>query len=419
MRIAERGAHCFKSAASMHTSSPSSSPSFFSPLFSPASSAAPSPLPPADHVGSLKVDLLVVGASFAGLACARAAALAGLSVMVLEKKASAGAKLHTTGIIVKDAVDSVPWLAEVPPALVRRIEGVRLYAPNMRHVDLHAPGYWFWATDAPALLDWMVGSARACGVDVRLGTLFEQALWVNGHWEVPVTQGPCITATYLVGADGPHSRVAKALGLSRNTRFLYGIEHEYQRARMAPGLLHCFIDRKLAPGYIGWALEGVGVSQIGLARRMAHNHAGALKLDPLLRKIAPVVAPGDAPPVAVRAGMIPCGGVLPVVARERALLVGDAAGMVSPVTAGGIHTALLHGQRAGEAVARFVRREAGDPATWFVRSYPGFRLKRTLRWAFDHFQSDWMFNHLLGTPQMRRVAELVYFHRKGGSSPGN
>jgi digeranylgeranylglycerophospholipid reductase len=131
------------------------------------------------------------------------------------------------------------------------------------------------------------------------------------------------------------------------------------------------------------------------------------------------VAPGDAPPVAVRAGMIPCGGVLPRVARERALLVGDAAGMVSPVTAGGIHTALLHGQRAGEAVASFVRRETADPATWFVRSYPGFRLKRALRWGFDHFQSDWMFNRLLGTPQMRRMAELVYFHRKGTALPAD
>lgn len=401
----------------MHASSASSF-SLFTPRSPRASSSPTTPCPSPAFVtdtgpACTQVDLLVIGASFAGLACARAAAKAGLSVMVLEKKTAAGAKLHTTGIIVKDAVDSVPWLADVPPALVRRIEGVRLYAPDMRHVDLHAPGYWFWATDAPALLDWMVDSTRACGVEVRLGTLFEQALWVNGRWEVPVAQGPCIRATYLVGADGPHSRVAKALGLSRNTRFLYGVEHEYQGARMAPDLLHCFIDRQLAPGYIGWALDGVGVSQIGLARRMGRHDAGALRLDPLLRKIAPVVSPGEAPPVAVRAGMIPCGGVLPVVARERALLVGDAAGMVSPVTAGGIHTALQHGERAGEAVARFVRGEADDPATWFVRGYPRFLAKRLLRWGFDHFQSDWMFNRLLGTAPMRRAAELVYFHRKG------
>jgi flavin-dependent dehydrogenase len=238
--------------------------SSFSRLDSPLSAvAAPAPPMAGGRISTAHVDLLVVGASFAGLACARAAALAGLSVMVLEKKSSAGAKLHTTGIIVKDAVDTVPWLAEVPPALVRRIDGVRLYSPDMRHVDLHAPGYWFWATDAPTLLDWMVGSARASGVDVQLGSLFEQALWLNGRWEIPLAHGPChgtcISARYIVGADGPHSRVAKALGLSRNTRFLYGVEHEYQGARMEPGFLHCFIDRQLAPGYIGWALDGVGV----------------------------------------------------------------------------------------------------------------------------------------------------------------
>ena len=89
----------------------------------------------------MTADLVVVGASFAGLACARAAAKAGLRVVLLEKKAAAGDKLHTTGIIVKDAVDSESWLRSVPPSLVRRIDGVRLYAPNLHSVDLHAPGY--------------------------------------------------------------------------------------------------------------------------------------------------------------------------------------------------------------------------------------------------------------------------------------
>ncbi len=364
----------------------------------------------------MKIDLLVVGASFAGLACARAAALAGLSVVVLEKKSDSGAKLHTTGIIVKDAVDSTPWLAEVPPALVRRIEGVRLYAPNMRHVDLHAPGYYFWATDTAALLAWMVEDVRRCGVEVRLDTLFDQAHWTGSSWQVPLAAGDALEAQFIVGADGPHSRVAKALGLSRNTEFLYGVEHEYRDALLEPDLLHCFIDRQLAPGYIGWALNGVGMSQIGIARRMTGRKGAPLRLDPLLAKISNVVSPGDEAPLAIRAGMIPCGGVLPVVARERALLVGDAAGMVSPVTAGGIRTALQHGESAGDAVARFIRGEADDPSTWFVRSYPRFRIKRALRWAFDHFQNDWVFNHLLATSTMRRAAERVYFHRKGDTS---
>lgn len=360
-------------------------------------------------------DLVVVGASFAGMACARAAALAGLKVTVLEKKVSAGEKLHTTGLIVKDAVDTVPWLAQIPAALVRRIEGVRLYAPNLRHVDLHAPGYYFLATDGPRVLDWMTDSLRAAGVDVRLQTLFTTAQRRSGIWEVPLASGETLVARYLVGADGPHSRVARALGLSANEAFLFGVEHEYRQARMAENLLHCFIDRTLAPGYIGWAFSGVGTAQLGLARRLRAPGEGAATaaLRALLGKVNGHVAPEGAP-LAVRAGMIPCGGLLRHVSLPGAMLVGDAAGMVSPVTAGGIHTALHHGGRVGECVAAHLNGKAADPAGWLVHEYPRFAAKRTLRWLFDRFQADWVFNLALGTRPMRRAAELVYFHRKGG-----
>jgi digeranylgeranylglycerophospholipid reductase len=358
-------------------------------------------------------DLLVVGASFAGLACARAAALRGLEVVLVEKKTGAGDKLHTTGLIVKDAIDSVAWLQEVPQAMVRRIEGVRLYAPDMRHVDLRAPGYYFWATDAPALLDWMVASAASAGVDVRLRTAFVEATKTSGRWTAHLADGRAQAARYLVGADGPQSRVARSLGLSRNEQFLFGVEHEYAEASMEAGLLHCFVDRRLAPGYIGWAFAGVGIAQVGLARRMPSPAATAAAIQPFLDKVSPVVrVHGE--PAAVRAGLIPCGGLLPRVACPGALLVGDAAGMVSPVTAGGIHTALKHGEQVGAAVANYLAGRADDPAGWLVAQYPKFRTKRALRWLFDHAQSDWVFNRLLGTAAMRRAAELVYFHRKGG-----
>jgi flavin-dependent dehydrogenase len=56
------------------------------------------------------VDLLIVGASFAGCACAVRAAQLGLRVRIIDKKLDAGDKLHTTGIIVRDAIDNNPFL---------------------------------------------------------------------------------------------------------------------------------------------------------------------------------------------------------------------------------------------------------------------------------------------------------------------
>jgi digeranylgeranylglycerophospholipid reductase len=383
--------------------------------FSPTRSQRSAAKPAAGRVVNdadvaMQADCVVVGASFAGLACATALARAGMRVAVLEKKADPGEKLHTTGIIVKEAVDRVRLLDGLPPQLVRRINGVRLYAPNLKHVDLSAPGYYFLATDTPNVMRWLASRAEQAGARILYQTPFQQATRIPGGFDL----GEARQTRYLVGADGPASRVADALGLGRSTQFLFGVEHEYAGVEIAePDRLHCFIDRALAPGYIGWVVAGVGVVQVGLARRVrGEPSAAAGALDRFLRKIAPIVDLREIQPSSVRAGLIPCGGLVSPVAAPRALLVGDAAGMVSPVTAGGIHTALQHGWAAGGAIAEHLYGSCADPCTWFVNSYPRFRMKRALRYLFDRFQNDRLTNLLLDTAPVRTAARVVYFHHK-------
>ena len=360
-------------------------------------------------------DCVVVGASFAGLACANTLATNGMRVTVLERKSDPGEKLHTTGIIVKDAVDQIALLDALPSELVRRVDGVRLYSPNMKWVDLSAPGYYFLATDTPNVMRWLAQQAEKAGAHIAYKTPFQNAERTRSGFDL----GELGTARFLVGADGPSSRVAKVLSLGQSRKFLFGIEHEYADAQITePDKLHCFIDRKVAPGYIGWVMAGVGEVQVGLARRLRDGQPSPnAAMSAFLDKIAPVFDFRDARPASVRAGMIPCGGVVDPVATRRALLVGDAAGMVSPVTAGGIHTALKHGLAAGHAIADCLNGKRDDPSGWFVDSYPTFRRKRLLRFLFDHFQSDTLFNLLLGTTPMRRAASLVYFHHRGVFDP--
>ena len=363
----------------------------------------------------MRVDCVVVGASFAGLACATALARAGAQVTVVERKRDVGDKLHTTGILVREAVEQSTLLERLPSALVRRVDGVRLYAPNMRSIDLSAPGYYFLTTDTPAVMRWLAKQAEEAGVQFQLGHLFRGAARSADGWHIDGVGD----ARFLVGADGPMSAVAKAIGLGRNTQFLFGVEHEYEGNRLTqPALLHCFVDRTLAPGYIGWAIAGPHVTQVGLAQRAGRAaHPATVALNAFLAKIAPVIDLGARTPIAVRAGMIPCGGLVAPVAASRALLVGDAAGMVSPVTAGGIHTALKHGQAAGAAIGDFLAGRRPDPSLWFAKSYPRFRFKRLLRFAFDRFQSDTLFNLMLRTRLVREAAGIVYFHHKGVFDP--
>ncbi len=367
-----------------------------------------------EHHARLSVkhaDCVVVGASFAGLACATALARAGMRVTVLERKVDVGEKLHTTGIIVKDAIDQVALLDGLPATLVRRIDGVRLYAPNLRYVDLAAPGYYFLATDTPGVMRWLADRAVGAGAHIQYQTAFGNAERTPSGFDL----GALGTTRFLVGADGPASRVAKALALGQNTKFLFGVEHEYLGVDIPESdKLHCFLDRRLAPGYIGWVVAGVGIVQVGLAGRLRPDRFTATEaMSAFLDKLAPILDVRRARPVAVRAGMIPCGGVVRPVAANRVMLVGDAAGMVSPVTAGGIHTALKHGFAAGQAIGDHLAGKSVDPSEGFVRSYPRFRVKRLLRFLFDHFQSDTFFDVLLSTPPMRTAASIVYFHRKG------
>jgi flavin-dependent dehydrogenase len=353
-------------------------------------------------------DLVVVGASFAGAACALAAREYGLRVCVLERKRDPGIKLHTTGIIVREAAEGT-WLSRLPPELVHRVEGVQLHAPNLRCMRLSRPGYYFLATDTPGVMRWLVGELREAGVELRLATPFQHAERDGDGWNVRDAG----LARFLVGADGAKSRVAERAGLGRVRDFLYGVEHEFDGLRLARGdALHCFLSKRFAPGYIGWALQAPTGVQLGLASRYRGTHAPTPDAAAFLRHIAPVLGiDAGRKPDAIRAGLVPCGGPIARIAADGVILTGDAAGIVSPLTAGGIHSAWKHGWAVGEAIARHLRHGGPSPELVAQQAVPRYRAKRLLRRAFDTMQMDWPFDLLIGTPPLRWAAERVYFNR--------
>ncbi len=129
-------------------------------------------------------DVVIVGAGFAGAACALAAVQYGLRVCVLERKVDPGERLHTTGIVVKEAMEQT-WLGRMPEHLVQRVANVRLYAPNLRSVLLAAPGcYYFLTTDTPNLMRWLASELHANGVDLRLQQSFTDAHRSGDGWQV-------------------------------------------------------------------------------------------------------------------------------------------------------------------------------------------------------------------------------------------
>jgi digeranylgeranylglycerophospholipid reductase len=348
-------------------------------------------------------DLVIVGASFAGLVAARTAAMRGLDVVVLEGKPDAGARVATTGILVKEAAEEI----DVPHRLTRRVHGVRLYAPSLAHIDLFSPGSFFLTTDTGSLLRWLADEALRAGARIRYGTHFAGAEREGNRFRI---DGLGLKFRYLLGADGARSTVAKCFGLGRNQSFLVGAEVEFETIdSVDPRFLHCFYDRTLAPGYLAWVAPGPRVTQVGLAASAGHR----VDLSALLARLESMFQLKRARILERRAGRIPCGGLVHPWSAPGVLLVGDAAGMISPATGGGIRLAFQFGRRAAQVIADHLLHLGPAPEMMLGRELPRLRLKRLMRATLDLGPPNLIFDAAIATPAMRWLATHIYFHRRG------
>jgi flavin-dependent dehydrogenase len=322
-------------------------------------------------------------------------------VAVLDGKPEPGARVRTTGIVVKEASDEF----DLPAQLMRKVHGVRFYAPDDRSLDLSSPGYFFQATNMPRLMRWMAEEAARAGADLMYGRKFEGGL----EYERGVVVDD-LHASFLIGADGARSRVAEHFHLGRNQDFLTGLEIDCEPLKgMDERFLHCFADSRIAPGYIAWMVPGVEATQIGLAAsKKARPDLGAL-----LKRLKAHCDIRDIRVVSRRSGLIPSGGVVRNLGSNRVMLVGDAAGMVSPVTGGGIHTALHFGRRAALLVCEYLGARGVHPVTALTKEAPRYGTKLLLRRALNLAVPNLVINAVFMTAPARALAQRLYFHARG------
>jgi flavin-dependent dehydrogenase len=115
-----------------------------------------------------------------------------------------------------------------------------------------------------------------------------------------------------------------------------------------------------------------------------------------------------------RSGVIPCGGLVTHWHDGRVLLVGDAAGMVSPLTGGGIKLAIEQGRRFGVAIAQHLAGQAPPPAPALEPGLPRFGVKTLLRAGLDLAPANPLLEWALSSALFRAFARRVYFSRGDG-----
>lgn len=347
-------------------------------------------------------DVLVVGASFAGLSFAGVAAALGLHVLVVERDAEIGGVVRTTGVLFSDVLDILDVPAHYLMNAVRRIW---VQPPNQSPIEIGTRAYRFYMADVTGMLRWMAEQAQERGAIVSSGTMFLDATReLDGYMHVRLggpsepKEGSIVHTRFLVGADGTHSVVAQRLGLERNTHFLAGAEWLVENVPLDRETFYLVMDHQIAPGYCLWLAPHGDIAALGVAgHARTFNPTTSLRMaQTLFKEVADL---SQMRVVRNKGGVIPTGGRLRRVYRDdergQALLLGDAAGLCGAATGGGIYPALISGRLAAHAVASHVLDGDRGAIKAYLRnlSQAGrlghyLRIEDWLRWVLDRMKSN-------------------------------
>jgi flavin-dependent dehydrogenase len=349
-------------------------------------------------------DVVVAGAGLAGLQIARLLAIRGLRVALLDRKRSVADAVHTTGIFVRKTWEDFALPDE---QLGRPIRRVTLYSPARRAMRLEADHDEFRVGRMGWIYLWLLEQCSRAGVIWMPGTRIQTIDDTN-----VITDRGAISTRFVIGADGALSTVARELQLDVNRELLVGVEEVLPSSGEVG--LDCYLDPRLAPGYIAWRVDDGEEVHLGLA-----GYRGEFDPADALQRFRASLGE-TRKPTERRGGLIPVGGMLRRIASDRGLLVGDAAGAVSPLTAGGLDAALRLSRYAAEVThawlttndGSFLTRYSGDAfrARFLTRTW----MRRAMR-AAQHPAAMELACALLRTPPLRAFASHIFFAR--GSFP--
>ena len=361
-------------------------------------------------------DVTIIGAGLAGLQCARLLARKGLRVLLVDRKNSLDQKIHTTGIFVRRTLldFDIPDDCLGPP-----IRHVTLYSPALRAMEFVSEHDEFRVGRMGQLYHRYLQQCLLAGVQWLPETSYLGYESANGKLTVRLSTGTVATR-YLIGADGARSRVARDLQLDLNQEWIVGVESVYEGAVIdGPPRLLCFIDPELAPGYIAWIAYDGEETHLGVGGYSSRFDPPAA-LETFRSRVAHLIDLKDAKQIERRAGYIPVGGVLRNIANTDGLLLGDAAGAVSPLTAGGLDPCMRLSAFAAQVVNEYL--SSGNPEALRVYSGELFRARFASRlWArrvastFGQRQLIELGCAVLRFPVLNRIARHVFFGR--GSFP--
>ncbi|NHI83043.1 MAG: NAD(P)/FAD-dependent oxidoreductase [Candidatus Thorarchaeota archaeon] len=310
-------------------------------------------------------DLIVVGSGPAGSTCARKAALQGVKVLLIEKESHPRTK-PCGGALSPRAHSILDF--DIDDVIETRIHGAFFYSPSGKRLEFYRSDITGSLVDRARFDALLVDKAREAGVET-IGNSRVVAVEQTRKGVRVLTRGDSHRCNLLVGADGVNSTVAKATGIRQtwpaervalciSTEALVdskaiartmsiassrnGLGIELFFGRVGCGYAWCFPKKRSLNIGIGTPLDQAGrLKEAWKAFVMFLEAKKELELDVS----------------SAQAFKVPIGGIKERLTSRRTMLVGDAAGLASPITGEGIYYALESGRLAASLATKAVRQK--------------------------------------------------------------
>jgi geranylgeranyl reductase family protein len=287
-----------------------------------------------------RFDVAVIGAGPAGATTAYRLARAHARVLLIDKATFPRDKPCGGGLTTR-AVKQLPFSVE--PVVEDRITRVRCRLRYGRTMERNSEHVICLMTQRRRLDAYLVERAAEAGADFRDGVRAE----IESDRRIRVGGRPVEVDT-LVGADGANGVTAKTLGLGGAIVNGVALEGNLPYERLPDGDWRGTLVLELAtlPGGYGWVFPkgdhvNVGVGGWGTEGPRLRDH---------LRLLCERYGIRSDDLSNVRGHRLPMRRPQTKLAGGRALLVGDAAGMVDPVSGDGMYEALVSGKLAARHI---------------------------------------------------------------------
>jgi geranylgeranyl reductase family protein len=305
-------------------------------------------------VVSTTYDAIVAGAGPAGSTAARRLALAGARVLLLDRARFPRDKPCGGGVTFRaDAANDL----DLGPVTEREIFDVHVSA-NLRHpFDRHSPNLLARMTQRSRLDAFLAEEAVRAGAEFRDGSAIREIALADGG--VRLRAGAdAYEARVLIGADGVNGVTATALGLRPAGEHAVAFEANYPLDAALAGRWERTIAVDLGgiPGGYGWVFPKGDHLNIGVG---GWRPVGPTLRDRLVRYTR-FLGLDETRLRSHRGYQLPLRRDGEAVVRGHAMLTGDAAALVDPLSGEGIWAAFVSGRLAADEAGRLLAGEVRD-----------------------------------------------------------